>query len=238
MQGTWVWSLVREDSTCCRATKAMQRNCGACIPEAGSRNSRSPPAATTEARLPRSRCSQREKPVPQEQPPLSATREGPLAAVNTQHYQKYVRKLVILKKKLHTYRRDRWKSIIPSETILTGSPQSASCLLNEWMTIHTAKIWRVTFSSCLRLHACWVCPVQTLRHGSAHSVRVISLTPENSTLSAADEPDVTHVTMLGCDNPWLNERNLRVKLLCETSWLVDVYFLESFFKNMIHTSNS
>ena len=31
MRGTWVWFLVQEDSTCCRATKPMHRNYWACV---------------------------------------------------------------------------------------------------------------------------------------------------------------------------------------------------------------
>ena len=46
----------------------------------------SPRATTTEARTPRARVPQQEKPVHcnKEQPPLSATRESPCAATNTQ----------------------------------------------------------------------------------------------------------------------------------------------------------
>ena len=51
MQGTWVWSLVREDPTCHGATKPVRHNHWA-------RH-----AATTEAHTPRARAPQQEKPL-------------------------------------------------------------------------------------------------------------------------------------------------------------------------------
>ena len=70
MQGTWVWSLVWEDPTCCGATKPMCHNYWACAPRllkpARSRacvlQLLSPHAATTEACAPRAHASQQEKP--------------------------------------------------------------------------------------------------------------------------------------------------------------------------------
>ena len=51
MKGTWVWSPVREDPTCCGATKSVSHNYW------------SPCATTTEARVPRARDPQQEKPL-------------------------------------------------------------------------------------------------------------------------------------------------------------------------------
>ena len=69
MQGTWVRVLVQEDPTCCRATKPMCHNYWACALEPTSHSYwarapqlPSPRAATTEARVPRARALQREKP--------------------------------------------------------------------------------------------------------------------------------------------------------------------------------
>ena len=62
MQGTWVWSLVWEDSTCYRATKPVRHNywrLHALGP--ASCNCLSLHAATTEAHMPRA-CAPREKP--------------------------------------------------------------------------------------------------------------------------------------------------------------------------------
>ena len=49
-----------------------------------------PRVATTEARAPRARALQHEKPAHhnEEQPPLAATRESPCSAAKTQHSQK------------------------------------------------------------------------------------------------------------------------------------------------------
>ena len=62
LQGTWVQSLVREDPTCRGATKPLGHNsCGlhsrACKPQL-----LSPHDTTTEARVPRVRALQQEKP--------------------------------------------------------------------------------------------------------------------------------------------------------------------------------
>ena len=68
-QGTWVRALVQEDPTCCGATKPMYHNYCACALEPESHNYwahvlqlLSPRAATTEARVPRARAPQQEKP--------------------------------------------------------------------------------------------------------------------------------------------------------------------------------
>ena len=69
MQGTWVWSLVREDSTCLRATKPVCHNYWACALEPASHNYwahvpqlLSPRATTTEACASGARALQQEKP--------------------------------------------------------------------------------------------------------------------------------------------------------------------------------
>ena len=61
MQGTRVWALVQEDPTCRGATKPMCHNYWACALEPTSHNSWAP-ATTTEARVPRARAAQQEKP--------------------------------------------------------------------------------------------------------------------------------------------------------------------------------
>ena len=62
VQGTWVRALVREDPTCCRATKPVRHNYWACALEPMSHNYWSPCATTTEARVPRACALQQEKP--------------------------------------------------------------------------------------------------------------------------------------------------------------------------------
>ena len=57
MQGTRVWALVREDPTCRGATKPVRRNYWDCVPQLLSLW-----ATTTEARVPRARAPQQEKP--------------------------------------------------------------------------------------------------------------------------------------------------------------------------------
>ena len=81
MQGTWVWSLVREDPTRCGATKPMRHNYWACALEPVLYNMRS---------------HQIEKPMHHkiEQPPFSATRESPSAATKTQRSQKQINKII------------------------------------------------------------------------------------------------------------------------------------------------
>ena len=59
MQGTWVRSLVREDPTCCGATKPV-------CPRARVPQLLSPHAATTEASMPTAHAPQQEKPPQQE----------------------------------------------------------------------------------------------------------------------------------------------------------------------------
>ena len=62
MQGTLVRALVREDPTCHGATKPVHHNYWACTLEPASHNYWSPRATTTEARTPRARALQQEKP--------------------------------------------------------------------------------------------------------------------------------------------------------------------------------
>ena len=70
MQGTQVRALVQEDPTCRRATKPVRHNHWACALELTSHNYwahlpqlLSPCATTTEARVPRARAPQQEKPL-------------------------------------------------------------------------------------------------------------------------------------------------------------------------------
>ena len=62
MQGTRIRALVREDPTCRRAAKPVRHNYWACALEPTSHNYWSPRATTTEARAPRARALQQEKP--------------------------------------------------------------------------------------------------------------------------------------------------------------------------------
>ena len=61
MQGTRVRALVWEDPTCRGATKPVRHNYRACEPQL-----LSPRATTTEARAPRARALQQEKPLQRE----------------------------------------------------------------------------------------------------------------------------------------------------------------------------
>ena len=86
--GDWVQALVREDPKCCGATKPVHHNYWACALEPAR-------ATATEARTPRARAPQQEKPpqwearAPQRRVALLiATRESPCAATKTQHSQK------------------------------------------------------------------------------------------------------------------------------------------------------
>ena len=63
MQGTRVQALVREDPTCCRATKLVRHNHWACAREPTNHNYWSLRATTTEARTPRACAPQQEKPL-------------------------------------------------------------------------------------------------------------------------------------------------------------------------------
>ena len=70
MQGTWVRAMVQEDPTCHGATKPMHHNYWACALEPTGHNYwahepqlLSPRATTTEARGPRARAPQQEKPL-------------------------------------------------------------------------------------------------------------------------------------------------------------------------------
>ena len=62
MQGTWVRALVQEDLRCRGATKPVCHNYWACALEARKLQLLSPCATTTEARAPRARAAQQEKP--------------------------------------------------------------------------------------------------------------------------------------------------------------------------------
>ena len=62
MQGTRVRALVRKDPTCRGATKPVRHNYWACTLEPASHNYWSPCATTTEARAPKARARQQEKP--------------------------------------------------------------------------------------------------------------------------------------------------------------------------------
>ena len=95
-QGTWVWSLVREDPTCRGATKPASHNYWA--------HARQLPKPTRsrarvlqllkptrlEPMLHNKRSYRNEKPVHhnEEKPPLTTTRESPCAAMKTQCRQK------------------------------------------------------------------------------------------------------------------------------------------------------
>ena len=82
MQGTRVRSLVREDSTCCGATKPVGRNYWTCVLEPASHKYwarepqvLSPRATTTEACVPRARAPQRE--ATGTRSPCTATKSSP-----------------------------------------------------------------------------------------------------------------------------------------------------------------
>ena len=68
IQGTRIQALVQEDPTCRGATKPMHHNYWACALE--------PQATTTEARVPRARAPQQEKP-PQWEAPAPQRRVAP-----------------------------------------------------------------------------------------------------------------------------------------------------------------
>ena len=62
MQGTWVRSLVREDSTCCRAAKPVCHNCWVCALELGATATRPECCNFTESHVSRVCALQKEKP--------------------------------------------------------------------------------------------------------------------------------------------------------------------------------
>ena len=91
MQGTRVWALVREDPTCCGATKPVGHNYWACTLEPMSHNYWAlMPQLLKPMRLEPVLCNKRshcnEKPTHrnEEKPPLTATRESPSIATKTQ----------------------------------------------------------------------------------------------------------------------------------------------------------
>ena len=83
MQGTWVQSLVWEDSTCCAATKPKCHNYWACVLQLQK-------STCLEPVLHNKRRHRNEKPVHRngEKPPLTTTRESLHTAVETQRNQK------------------------------------------------------------------------------------------------------------------------------------------------------
>ena len=90
MQGTWVQSLVQEDSTCCRATKPMHQNYWAHVLQP-----RKLCVAATEARVPGVCAPQQEKPpqwescTPQQRSCLfTVTTESPCKAMKTHRSHK------------------------------------------------------------------------------------------------------------------------------------------------------
>ena len=99
IQGTWVWSLVQEDPTCCGATKPVCHNYWACALEPTSHNywARMPQLlkpACLEPMLRNKRSHRKEKTVHcnEEQPSFAATRESPRTATKTQRSQKKKKK--------------------------------------------------------------------------------------------------------------------------------------------------
>ena len=73
VQGTQLWSLLREDSTCCRATKTTGHNCWACA-------------------LQQEKPLQWEAHTPQRAASITASRENLSIATKTQHRQKKKKK--------------------------------------------------------------------------------------------------------------------------------------------------
>ena len=126
MQGTRVQALVREDPTCCWATKPVRHNYWTCALEPASHNywARVPQLlkpALLEPVLCKKRSHRNEKPMhsKEEYPPLSATTESPHAATKTQHSQK--KKILLYTLNLYTvcqlylHRTGRKKDIFTTE---------------------------------------------------------------------------------------------------------------------------
>ena len=89
-KGTWVWYLVQEDSTCCRATKPMLHSYWACATTAEAHEPWSPYSATREPTAMGSlHTTTRDSPhSPQlEKGPRAATK-SPCTTANTQHGQR------------------------------------------------------------------------------------------------------------------------------------------------------
>ena len=101
MQGTWVRSLVWEDSTCLRATKPPRHNYWACPPEPGSHNYWNPCA------LEPGRCSMRSAAMRKlstgnrEQPRLATTRGSPHTAIKTQCSQQQISQSLEIPKQIN-----------------------------------------------------------------------------------------------------------------------------------------
>ena len=89
MQGTRLWSLVWEDSTCHRATKPVCHNYWSL--GSGTREPQllSPRAATTEPMFHNKRSHHNEKPQ-QRVAPFTSTRESLYTAMESQHNQKFM----------------------------------------------------------------------------------------------------------------------------------------------------
>ena len=111
MQATQVWSLLREDPTCCGATKPVRHNYWACALEPASHiywacvpQLRKPAHLEPVLRNKRSHLHEKPTHCNEKWPPLSATRENPHAAIKTQHSQK--KKKVLLTETGKT----RWKT--------------------------------------------------------------------------------------------------------------------------------
>ena len=117
VQGTWVWYLIQEYSTCCGATKLVHNSHWASALEPASRNHWAPTLKPLRSACPmapepllpslchnywsfstkkrsilvvhkRNHCSEKLEHCNKEQLPPAATRESPHTAVKTQHSQK------------------------------------------------------------------------------------------------------------------------------------------------------
>ena len=109
VQRTRVRALVREDPTCCGATKPVRHNYWACALEPSSHNywARVPQLlkpVRLEPVLRNKRSHRNEKPAHRnkEEPQLTATRESPHSATKTQHSHKSINKFIKNKRnKMH-----------------------------------------------------------------------------------------------------------------------------------------
>ena len=106
MQGTQVWSLVQEDSTCCRAGKPIRQNYWARVLVPSSHSYPRPHAATTEAHAPRT-CA------PAKSRPCSAQLEKASAKLRRPSRAK-------LKKKI---KKKNWVPLEETSSCPTCSPQ-------------------------------------------------------------------------------------------------------------------
>ena len=83
MQGAWVQALVLEDPTCRRATKPVRHNYWDRMPQL-----LKPACLEPMLHNKRSHCNEKPVHLNEEEPPLTAARESPRAAMKTQHSQK------------------------------------------------------------------------------------------------------------------------------------------------------